>query len=113
VHTHRSKGLFEAIQKESLNRSAKKVKLLKKFLATVGDFCVFAGARGVAAILEKTSCEHVKAATQVEVVFFVDNVKEPSVEATFIGRKFYSEVWIKDSREIANEAIKKNEKRIP
>jgi predicted nuclease with TOPRIM domain len=27
-----------------------------------GDFCVFAGARGVAAILEKASLEHVKAA---------------------------------------------------
>jgi hypothetical protein len=27
-----------------------------------------------------------------------------------MGGKFYSNVWMKDSREIANEAIKKNEK---
>jgi hypothetical protein len=31
-----------------------------------GDFCAFAGARGVAAILEKTGCEHVKAVAQTE-----------------------------------------------
>jgi hypothetical protein len=35
VHTHRSKNLFEAIPKESLNRSAKKLKLLTKYLANV------------------------------------------------------------------------------
>jgi hypothetical protein len=63
MHTHQSKSLFEAILKESLNGSAKRVRLLKKFLAHRGDFCVFTGARGVAAILEKTGCEHVKAAT--------------------------------------------------
>jgi hypothetical protein len=37
-------------------------------------------------------------------------MKEPSVEATLMGGKFYSNVWMKGGREIANEAIKKNEK---
>jgi hypothetical protein len=60
--------------------------------------------------LEKTGCEHVKAAAQAEVVFSIDNMKEPSVEATLMGGKFYSNVWMKGGREIANEAIKKNEK---
>jgi chromosome segregation ATPase len=35
----------------------------EEILSDRGDFCAFAGARGVAAILEKTGCEHVKAAT--------------------------------------------------
>jgi hypothetical protein len=35
VHTHRSKNLIEAIPKESLNGSAKKLKLFKKYLATM------------------------------------------------------------------------------
>jgi hypothetical protein len=35
---------------------------------------------------------------------------EPSTEATLIGRKFYSDVWMKGGHEIAEEAIKKNEK---
>jgi hypothetical protein len=38
VHTHWTKNLLEAIPKELLNASAKKLKLLKKFLAIVGIF---------------------------------------------------------------------------
>jgi hypothetical protein len=81
-----------------------------EILSDRGDFCAFAGARGVAAILEKTGCEHVKAATQVETIFSVDNTKDPSAEATMMGGKFYSNVWMKGGREIADEAIKKNVK---
>jgi hypothetical protein len=81
-----------------------------EILSDRGDVCVFAGARGVVAILEKTGCEHVKDATQTETVFSVDNTKDPSAEATTIDGKFYSNVWMKGGREIADEAIKKNEK---
>jgi hypothetical protein len=37
-------------------------------------------------------------------------MKDPSAEATLMGGKFYSNVWMKGGREIADEAIKKNEK---
>jgi hypothetical protein len=60
--------------------------------------------------LEKIGCEHVKAAAQVEVIFSLDDTKESSAEATLMGGKFYSDVWMKGGREIADEAIKKNEK---
>jgi hypothetical protein len=60
--------------------------------------------------LEKTGCDHVKVAAQAETVFSIENTKEPSAEATLMGGKFYSNVWMKGGREIANEAIKKNEK---
>ena len=60
--------------------------------------------------MEKTGCEHVKAAAQAEVTFFIDDTKEPSAEATVMGGKFYSNVWMKGGHEIAGEAIKKNEK---
>jgi hypothetical protein len=79
----------------------------EEILSERGNFCAFAGARGVAAILEKTGCEHVKAATQAEVDFSINNTKEPSTEATLIGGKFYSDVWMRGGREIADEAIKK------
>jgi hypothetical protein len=75
-----------------------------------GDFCAFVGARGVAAVLEKNGCEHVKAVAQAETVFSIDNAKEPSAEANLIGGKFYSDVWMKGDREIVDEGIKKNEK---
>jgi hypothetical protein len=81
-----------------------------EILSDRGDFCAFASARGVAAILEKSGCEHVKAAIQTEAVFTIENTKDPSAEATLMGRKFYSNVWMKGGRELADEAIKKNEK---
>jgi hypothetical protein len=83
------------------------VEAFEEILRDCGDFCAFAGARGVAAVLEKTGCEHVKAATEAEVVLSIDDKKEPSAEATLMSWKFYSDVWMKGSHEIANEAIKK------
>jgi hypothetical protein len=60
--------------------------------------------------LGKTDCEHVKAVAQAEVIFSAEDTKEPSVEASLLGGRFYSDVWMKGSREMADEAIKKNEK---
>jgi hypothetical protein len=80
----------------------------EEILSDRGDICAFAGARGVATILEKAGCGHVKAAAQAEAVFSIDNTKDPSAEATLIGRKFYSDVWMKGGRVTVGEIIKKN-----
>jgi hypothetical protein len=82
----------------------------EEILSDRGDICAFAGARGVAATLEKACCDHVKAAAQTETVFSTDETKDPSTEATLVGGKFYSDVWVNGGREMANEIIKKNEK---
>jgi hypothetical protein len=37
-------------------------------------------------------------------------MKEPSTEATLMGGKFYSGIWMKGGCEMADEAIKKSEK---
>jgi hypothetical protein len=95
-------GIIEWIGEEA--------KAFEEILSDRGNFCAFAGARGVAAILEKSGCEHVKAATQTEAVFTVENTKDPSAEATLMDEKFYSKIWMKGGRELADEAIKKNEK---
>jgi hypothetical protein len=50
-----------------------------------GDICAFSGAWGIAAILEKAGCDHVKATTQAEVAFSIDDIKDPSAEATLMG----------------------------
>jgi hypothetical protein len=67
----------------------------EEILSDHGDICAFTSARGVAAILEKAGCGHVKAAAQAEAVFSIDDTKDPSAEATLIGGKFYSDVWMK------------------
>jgi hypothetical protein len=82
----------------------------EEILSDRGDICAFSGARGIAAILEKAGCDHVKAATQTEAAFSTDDTRDPSAEATLVGGKFYSDVWVNGGRELANEIIKKNEK---
>jgi hypothetical protein len=82
----------------------------EEFLNDRGDICDFSGARGVAAILEKAGCNHVKAAAQAEATFSINHTKDPSAEATIVGGTFYSDVWVNGGRELANEIIKKNEK---
>jgi hypothetical protein len=37
-------------------------------------------------------------------------MKDPSDEATLVGGKFYSDIWMNGGREMTNEIIKKNEK---
>jgi hypothetical protein len=71
---------------------------------------VFSGARGISAILEKAGCDHVKIMAQAEVAFSVDDTKDPSAEATLMGRKFYNDVWVNGGRELAHDIIKKSEK---
>jgi hypothetical protein len=79
-------------------------------IAGGGGVCAFSGARGVAAILEKTGCDHVKAIAQAEAAFSIDETKDTLAEATLVAGKFYSDVWVNGGRELANEIIKKNEK---
>jgi hypothetical protein len=79
-------------------------------LSDRGDVCAFSGARGVAAILEKAGCEHVKTLAQAEAAFSVDNTKDPSAEASLIGEIFFTDVWENGGRGVAHEIIKKSEK---
>jgi hypothetical protein len=82
----------------------------EEILSDHGDICAFSGARGITTILEKAGCDHVKAAAEAEAAFSIENIKDPSVEATSLSGKFYSNIWVNGDRELANEIIKKNEK---
>jgi hypothetical protein len=75
-----------------------------------GDVCAFSGARGIAAILEKAGCEHVKILAQAEAAFSIDDTKDPSTEASLVGRKFFTDIWENGGRGIAHEIIKKSKK---
>ena len=82
----------------------------EEILSDRGDFCAFASARGVVSVLEKVDCDYAKVVVQPDFAFSAHDVRNPSAEATTLGGKFYSEVWMKGGREIADEAIRKNEK---
>jgi hypothetical protein len=79
-------------------------------LSDRGDVCAFSGARGIAAILEKAGCEHVKALAQAEAALFIDDTKDPSAEASLVGGKFFTDIWENGGRGMAHEIIKKSEK---
>jgi hypothetical protein len=76
------------------------------------DICAFLGARGVATILEGKGCEHVKILSQSEATLSVEDVKDPSAEASLVGGKFFTDIWDNGGREMAREIIQKSEKGI-
>jgi acyl-CoA reductase-like NAD-dependent aldehyde dehydrogenase len=78
------KGVIEWISGEA--------EAFEEIMSDRGDICAFSGARGIAAILEKAGCDHVKATAQTEAAFSIDDTKDPSAEATLVGGKFYSDV---------------------
>jgi hypothetical protein len=84
----------------------------EEILSDRGDVCMFSGARGLLAILEKAGCEHVKTLVQAEAAFFVDDTKDPSAEASLMGGKFYTDIWANGGLEMAHEIMKKSEKDI-
>jgi hypothetical protein len=96
------KGVIEWISGEA--------EAFEEILSDRGDIYAFSGARGILAILEKAGCNNVKAAAEAEVAFSIDDIKDPSAEATSVGGKFYSDIWVNGGRELANEIIKKSEK---
>jgi hypothetical protein len=42
--------------------------------------------------LEKAGCNHVKTLVQAEATFSVEDTKDPSVEASFLGGKFFTDI---------------------
>jgi hypothetical protein len=62
------------------------------------DICLFSGARGISAILEKAGCDHIKTMAQAEAAFSVDDIKDPSAEASLIGGRFYNDIWVNGGR---------------
>jgi hypothetical protein len=89
---------------------AGKSEAFDEILSDRGYFCACIDARGAVSLLEKASCEHVKAVIQPECLVSASDAKDPSAEAIALSGKFYSEVWLNGGREIVDEAIRKNER---
>jgi hypothetical protein len=61
-------------------------------LSSRGDICAFTGARGIATILEKKGCDHVKFLAQSEAALSPEDIKDPSAEASLVGGKFFTDI---------------------
>jgi hypothetical protein len=82
----------------------------EEILSDRGDVCAFSSARGIAAILEKSGCEHVKTLAQAKAALCIDDMKDPSTEASLIGGKFFTDIWENGGRGMAHEIIMKTKK---
>jgi hypothetical protein len=84
----------------------------EEILNSRGDICAFSGARGIATILERKGCEHVKSLAQSETALSFEDIKDPSAEASLVGGKIFTDIWDNGGREMAQEIIQKSEKDI-
>jgi hypothetical protein len=89
-----------------------KAEAFEEILSDHRDVCALSSARGVAAILEKAGCEHVKTLAQAEAAFSIDDTKDPSTEESSIGGKFCTDIWENGGRGMIHEIMKKSEKDI-
>jgi hypothetical protein len=93
-----------------IERISSEADAFEEILNGHGDVCAFSGARGVAAILEKIGCKHVKSLAQNEAALYIEDTKDPSAEANLVGGKFFTDIWENGGQRMAHEIIKKSEK---
>jgi hypothetical protein len=70
------------------------------------------GCQGIATILERKGCDHVKFLAQFEAALSSEDIKDPSAEVSLVGGKFFTDIWDNGGREMAQEIIRKSEKGI-
>ena len=78
------------------------VEAFEEILSDHGDVRAFSGARGVASVLEKAGCDHVKTLAQAEAAFSVEDTKDPSAEASLLSGKFFTDIWENGGQEMAH-----------
>jgi hypothetical protein len=67
-------------------------KAFEEILNSRSDICAFSGARGIATILEKKGCDHVKSLAQSKTTLSSKGIKDPSAEASMVGGKFFTDI---------------------
>jgi hypothetical protein len=77
-------GLIEWINHEA--------EAFEEILNSRGDICAFSGARGIATILERKGCDHVKFLAQSEAALSSEDIKDPLAEASLVGAKFFTDI---------------------
>jgi hypothetical protein len=85
------------------------VEAFDEILSGRGDFCACVCARGAVSLVEKAECDHAKGVIQPDFSVSATDIKEPLAKATALSGEFYYEVWMNGGREMADEAIRRNE----
>jgi hypothetical protein len=84
---------------------------LKVVLSAQEDYCDWIGARSTASVLLKFGCKHVRAYMDPNFKVSADNVQRSTIEASEWSKKFLSEIWRRDGKELSIEESIKNRER--
>ena len=68
---------------------------LKGIMNARGDYCEMVGSRGMASILEKVGCEHIKAVVKASFNMDVEDIKNSSKEVFHVVERFYTNICYK------------------
>jgi hypothetical protein len=87
------------------------VEAFEEILNSRRDICAFSGARGIATVLERKGCNHVKSLAQTETALSTEDIKDSSTESSLVGGNFSptfgtmaAEKWLKRSFKEAKKA---------
>jgi hypothetical protein len=64
------------------------VEAFEEILNSRRDICAFSGARGIATVLERKGCNHVKSLAQTETALSTEDIKDSSTESSLVGGNF-------------------------
>jgi hypothetical protein len=58
------------------------------------------GSRGIASVLKKAGCEHVKAERETDFGMVIEDIKAPSKSILGVAKIFFFELWDKGGRQL-------------
>jgi hypothetical protein len=67
----------------------KELSEVKYIINARSDYCAMIGSRGMASVLEKVSCEHVKAMGENDFGMAVEDIKAPSKSVLGVSKRFF------------------------
>jgi hypothetical protein len=83
----------------------------KSVLSARENYCAWIGAQSTDLVLLKVRCNHVRVCTDLDFIVSADHVRRSTVKALEWTKKFLSEIWKRDGKEISiKKSIKNREK---
>lgn len=79
----------------------KELSKVENFINARSDYCAMIGSSGMASVLEKAGCDHVKVIREDGVGMDVEDIKVPSKSIISATKKFFFELWNKGGRQFA------------
>lgn len=76
----------------ALSWAKKELGELEGVINARGDYCAMIGSRGMAFMLEKAGCEHIKAVSRTDFSIDIKGIKKPSKEVLNAMKQFFVEI---------------------